>query len=558
MTAAPDNMTVPQASPLARLAGWHLVWAVAVLVGGLAVNSLAGGLTLGLAVALGAGLLPGLYVLVMKPFDGDRARLGLLALWAICGAVAAVVTGGIGGPMAAWCLAPLAVCGVLDRPRCTSLAAALSVLSVIAVVFVQVTGHAPAAPEGLVAFVLGLTAITTLAIGVGAGIVIAHRRAQTDDEAILPLPPHDTSAPDPLGAYPGKILVIEPDGAIAAVFGRLVAVAPAVGETFTLIARPEDRQVLAAAAATTRTDGVQTVGFVPAAWPEHYMTLDLSPLENGRLVGVVRDATATRDREDSLELARADAENLAAGRARFLAGMSHELRTPLNAIMGFSDIMKNRMFGDLPGKYAEYAELIHESGAHLLDLINDVLDMSKIEAHRYELNTEFMDAREPVSAALRILRVQADDAGVKLRATLPSQPIEVEADRRAIKQIVINLVSNALKFTPRDGSVIVGLIGRGKDLELTVADTGIGIAESDLDRLGKPYEQVGDAARKSKGTGLGLSLVRAFAELHGGQMVIESRLGEGTAVTVTMPVVVQDEAKKPPESANVVAFKPQR
>jgi len=372
------------------------------------------------------------------------------------------------------------------------------------------------------------------------------------------LPRQDASLPDPLSGYPGKILVLEADGAIAAVYGRLVAIAPQIGETFTLIARPEDRHLLAASAASARTGGLQTVGFVPAAWPEHFMTLDLGPLEGSRLVGVVRDATAVRDKEDSLELVRADAENLAAGRARFLAGMSHELRTPLNAIMGFSDIMKNRMFGDLPGKYAEYAELIHESGAHLLDLINDVLDMSKIEAHRYELNTEFMDAREPVSAALRILRVQADDAGVKLRATLPSQPIEVEADRRAIKQIVINLVSNALKFTPRDGSVIVGLIARGRELELTVADTGIGIAESDLQRLGKPYEQAGDAARKSKGTGLGLSLVRAFAELHGGQMVIESRLGEGTAVTVTMPVVVVDDTVKAPDSANVVAFKPQR
>jgi cell cycle sensor histidine kinase DivJ len=225
--------------------------------------------------------------------------------------------------------------------------------------------------------------------------------------------------------------------------------------------------------------------------------------------------------------------------------------------MGFSDIMRNRMFGELTPKYGEYVELIHESGAHLLDLINDVLDMSKIEAHRYELNKEFMDAREPVSAALRILRVQADAAGVKLRANLPGAPVEVEADRRALKQIVINLVSNALKFTPRDGAVIVALNGRGADLELTVADTGVGIAPEDLQRIGKPYEQAGDAARKSKGTGLGLSLVRAFAELHGGQMIVESRLGEGTAVTVAMPVMIESVAA-PGAPGNVVAFKPQR
>jgi cell cycle sensor histidine kinase DivJ len=250
------------------------------------------------------------------------------------------------------------------------------------------------------------------------------------------------------------------------------------------------------------------------------------------------------------EKARDAAEAGAVAKSRFLANMSHELRTPLNAIMGFSDIMRQRMFGDLSAKYGEYAELIHESGRHLTDLINDVLDMSKIEAERYTLSREVFDAREPVNAALRLVRLQADEAGVQLRGVLPQEPLGVDADRRALKQIVLNLVSNALKFTPRGGSVTVTLDAVGDALELVVADTGVGIAKEDLERLGRPFEQAGDAGQKAKGTGLGLSLVRAFAQLHGGEMSIESALGEG-AVTVRLPVLERPEPQpsEPPAPA---------
>jgi signal transduction histidine kinase len=246
-------------------------------------------------------------------------------------------------------------------------------------------------------------------------------------------------------------------------------------------------------------------------------------------------------RLEAAEAARADAEADARGKMRFLANVSHELRTPLNAIMGFSDIMRSRLFGELQPRYAEYAELIHESGGHLLDLINDVLDVSKIDADRYQLAREAFDAREAVTAALRILRQQADDAGVQLRGVLPPEPVEVDADRRALKQMVLNLAGNALKFTPRSGSISVGLAEAAGALELVVADTGVGIAPEDLQRLGRPYEQAGDASDRARGTGLGLSLVKAFARLHGGEMLLESRLGEGTAVTVRLPVLLAPE-----------------
>jgi len=230
--------------------------------------------------------------------------------------------------------------------------------------------------------------------------------------------------------------------------------------------------------------------------------------------------------------------------------------------MGFSDMMRSKVFGELQPRYAEYSELIHESGRHLLDLINDVLDMSKIEAERFELQRGIFDAREAVQAAMRLLRVQADGAGVQLRGVLPPAELEVDADRRALKQIVLNLVSNALKFTPRGGQVTVTAHGYDGVLELIVADTGVGISPEDLERLGRPYEQAGGAEQRARGTGLGLSLVRAFAKLHGGDMTIESRLGAGTSVSVRLPVLlaplrsVTIEAKSEPAAETPVAEEP--
>jgi len=213
--------------------------------------------------------------------------------------------------------------------------------------------------------------------------------------------------------------------------------------------------------------------------------------------------------------------------------------------------MRSRLFGDLSPKYGEYAELIHESGQHLLDLINDVLDVTKLEADRYELSAETFDVRDVANAALRILRQQADDAGLKLRGVLPPATLLVKADRRAIKQIVLNLVANALKFTPSGGSVTVTFAEVAGELDIVVADSGVGIAPEDLARLGRPFEQAGDAQDRARGTGLGLSLVQAFARLHGGEMSVESRLGEGTAVTVRLPVLVPK-----PETAAVVVEPP--
>jgi cell cycle sensor histidine kinase DivJ len=216
-------------------------------------------------------------------------------------------------------------------------------------------------------------------------------------------------------------------------------------------------------------------------------------------------------------------------------------------------------------RYAEYAELIHESGGHLLDLINDVLDLSKIEAERYELSIGgFRCPRRGYRRRCAWCASRPTPPGVELRGVLGPEriPVKVKADRRALKQIVLNLVSNALKFTPAGGFVTVGLRSAQGALELAVGDTGVGISTEDLERLGRPYQQAGDAAQRAKGSGLGLSLVRALSELHGGEMTISSTLGSGTIVVVRLPVIAEDSAEAEilgaPIGENIIAFNPKR
>ena len=376
--------------------------------------------------------------------------------------------------------------------------------------------------------VFGLAAV---AVVVAAMALVTARRARSGQDAAERALAELRSV---LVEQPGLSIVVNADGSVRAAYGA----APPGVSTDALFGggidalSPADRDVLRQALEAAVQNGSAELLFGDPS-----LRLTLRRTSDGSLVGRLADAAPERARTALLEAERDHAVAANTAKSRFLADMSHELRTPLNAIMGFSDVMRARLFGALPGRYAEYAEMIHESGRHLLDLINDVLDMSKIEASKYRLQVESVDAREPVSAALRLLRVQSDEAGVNLRGALPANPIPADLDKRAVKQIVINLVSNALKFTPRGGQVTVSLDIADGQLELAVADTGIGIAPDDLARLGRRYEQAGDASSQARGTGLGLSLVGALADLHGGAMTLESVAGEGTAVTVRLPVL---------------------
>ncbi|RZJ29588.1 MAG: PAS domain-containing sensor histidine kinase, partial [Brevundimonas sp.] len=251
------------------------------------------------------------------------------------------------------------------------------------------------------------------------------------------------------------------------------------------------------------------------------------------------------DREEKLSLlarkyevamTRAEAANQA--KSEFLANMSHELRTPLNAINGFSEIMASELFGPLgDAKYKGYAGDILRSGQHLLSLINDVLDMAKIEAGKLTLHYEPVSLKEVVDDATRLMRGKIEDAGLKLVVDAPALP-EIEADHRGLKQVILNLISNAVKFTPEGGEIIVSLSQLDDDtVQLAVTDTGIGIAPEDLARLARPFEQVeGQHSKTTQGTGLGLALTKSLIELHGGALVMKSEPGQGTTVSFDLPI----------------------
>jgi two-component system cell cycle sensor histidine kinase PleC len=234
------------------------------------------------------------------------------------------------------------------------------------------------------------------------------------------------------------------------------------------------------------------------------------------------------------EKTRAEEANQA--KSKFLANMSHELRTPLNAIIGFSEIMGSGMFGPLGAdRYTEYCRDIHSSGQYLLDVINDVLDMSRIEAGRMRLDRHTLRLDQMLNDSLRVVANRA--AEKELALTLDVAPdIAFDADRRACKQIVLNLLSNAVKFTPEGGRIEVRGRARGHAVVIAIDDTGIGIPRDALKRLGRPFEQVESQHTKSHhGSGLGLAIAKSLVELHGGQMRIRSRLGAGTLVVVRLP-----------------------
>jgi two-component system cell cycle sensor histidine kinase PleC len=253
-----------------------------------------------------------------------------------------------------------------------------------------------------------------------------------------------------------------------------------------------------------------------------------------------QDELAELARKYEVEKIRAEGANKA--KSEFLANMSHELRTPLNAINGFSEIMIAELFGPLGDKrYAEYAKDIHSSGEHLLSVINDILDMSKIEAGKMTMRYEMLDLNDVAEDAVRLVRARADEAGLRLAVDMDGLP-EVEADFRALKQVLLNLLSNAIKFTPRGGAVRVSArAARDADgverVQVSVQDTGIGISREDLARLASPFEQVeSQHAKTQQGTGLGLALSKALIGMHGGTLEIHSEPGHGTTVNFVIGV----------------------
>ena len=256
------------------------------------------------------------------------------------------------------------------------------------------------------------------------------------------------------------------------------------------------------------------------------------------VVAVMRDITDRKIQEQALELARTAAEQADASKTRFLATMSHELRTPLNAIIGFSEMIvhEEAMMLDA-ARRREYAQLINDSGQHLLSVVNGILDMSKMETGNFEISPEPFAPRAALLHCCNLLALKARDNGVDLITRAAEDLPVMNGDPRAFKQIALNLITNAIKFTERGGSVTVSAATEGTRLMLRVTDTGVGIAAEDLARIGDPFFQAGKTyQRKHEGTGLGLSIVKGLVGLHDGEMNVQSTVGEGTTVTVALPL----------------------
>jgi cell cycle sensor histidine kinase DivJ len=281
-----------------------------------------------------------------------------------------------------------------------------------------------------------------------------------------------------------------------------------------------------------------------------------STAQEAEVVAVMRDVTDRKMQEQALDLARTEAEQADASKTRFLATMSHELRTPLNAIIGFSEmiVQEDALMLDA-ARRREYAQLINDSGQHLLSVVNGILDMSKMESGSFEITPEPFAPRAALINCCNLLALKARENSIDLATRVLDDLPVMTGDPRAFKQIVLNLVSNAIKFTERGGRVTVSAAVEGARLLLRVTDTGVGIAADDLKRIGDPFFQAGKTyQRRHEGTGLGLSIVKSLVAMHAGEMSVQSRLDEGTTVTVALPLSFTPQPAQP--SSNVATLNP--
>jgi PAS domain S-box-containing protein len=409
--------------------------------------------------------------------------------------------------------------------------------------FVDTHGDVDVGPDGRVVSIIGVCHDVTQE-------VLADRaRAAAEDRYRL----MTEEASDIIMFYDPQGRILFASNALQNILGRT----PEEIETgnFIALTHPDDLAEAQALREKLRPGEVRVATYRMRHRDGHYVWMesnvrgvfDEGASEPKNVISVSRDISERKADELRMKAAREEAEAASRAKSAFLASMSHELRTPLNAIIGFSDIMRDEMFGPIGNaRYNEYAGLIRDSGQLLLDLISDILDTAKIEAGKMELHFDDIDLSSIVEDCGRMLAQKARDAGIQMVMEVPEKGIPLTADPRAVKQIVLNLLSNALKFTPRSGHIWIKAVRDDTQVTLSVRDDGIGIPAESLPRLGRAFEQVATDPMLSKsGTGLGLALVSALAKMHGGEMQIDSIESEGTTVTVTLarvPPAAQAEA----------------
>jgi two-component system, cell cycle sensor histidine kinase DivJ len=330
-----------------------------------------------------------------------------------------------------------------------------------------------------------------------------------------------------------------------------------------------ERDLVAAAIAESHQEGKRTrVHFsICGTGQERWFELRCQPLADANdghdanlVLCVTRDISDRRRLEQELRLSRERAESANVAKSQFLANMSHELRTPLNAILGFSELLQSDFMRKMPPERTnEYIGLIHSSASHLLTVLTDILDMSKIEAGKYDIVTEPFDLAHVLPQCCAMMRGQAEQKDIAISVAQMKDLPEINADERAVRQILINLISNAVKFTDKGGRVTVSARRSGRYIRIDIEDTGIGISPEHIQHLGVPFYQADSKYdRRHQGTGLGLSVVRGLVDLHGGKLVFSSVKGSGTTVTVKIPLTPGETRPVPaPTEMEVIRLAPQ-
>ncbi|KAB2851602.1 MAG: PAS domain S-box protein [Hyphomicrobiaceae bacterium] len=522
-------------------------------------------------IALGWFLSPALIALLLS----RTGRLGLAHLLSagnLIGlvALASVLTGGINSFVLVWMVLVPLEAALSSSRRTVIISSTAAVLTLAALHLVTKWGLLPQQIETPILSPLRELFTHFAAVVYAGGLALSveriHRRTQAEIEgereryrllaenATDMITRHDSS---------GTVLFASPAGA------QLLGIKPGelIGDgLFERVLVSDRPSYLSALSTAARAGAASSAEFRLAcvagdgARPVHrWVEMRCRPViaKNGasgnEVVAVTRDIEDRKRQETNLEQARSAAERASRAKTLFLANMSHELRTPLNAILGFSDILrKDLMRKAEEQRNADYCRIINESGEHLLQVVNHLLDMSKIESGNYRLAIEPFVVTRVVESCIETVRPAAERKAIEIVTSLPADLPELDADRRACKQMLLNLLANAVKFTGENGRIEVSARTEGANMRLKVRDNGIGISADDIVKLGEPFVQAENGyRRRHEGTGLGLSVVKGLARLHGGDIEIESEINKGTAVSIVIPLLADEGSAN--ESAPAMA-----